>query len=74
MSAIINTPRALTNTEVAFLSLIRRGINQSATNDLNVPDWMELQALATRQGLAAVLMDGIEQLPLELRPPKALLL
>lgn len=35
---------------------------------------MELQALATRQGLAAVLMDGIEQLPLELRPPKALLL
>ena len=35
---------------------------------------MELQALATRQGLAAILMDGIEQLPLELRPPKVLLL
>jgi hypothetical protein len=56
------------------LSLIRRGINQSATDDLIVSDWMELQALATRQGLAAILMDGIEQLPLELRPPKVLLL
>jgi hypothetical protein len=74
LSAIINTPRALTNTEAAFLSLIRRGINHSAADDLIVPDWMELQALATRQGLAAILMDGIEQLPLELRPPKVLLL
>ena len=37
-------------------------------------NWNDVQALAERQGLAAVLVDGIEQLPNSQRPPKDLLL
>ena len=64
----------MTDTEVAFLSLIRLGIGHNVTDALIVSDWSVLQALATRQGLAAVLLDGIDRLSETERPPKALLL
>lgn len=64
----------MTDIEVAFLSLIRLGIGHNVTDALIVPDWSALQALATRQGLAAVLLDGIDRLPETERPPKAMLL
>lgn len=62
------------DTKTAFLSLVRLGIGHDVTDALIVPDWSAVQALATRQGLAAVLLDGIDRLPETERPPKALLL
>ena len=57
-----------------FLSLVRLGIGHRAEALSGLVNWNEVQALAERQGLAAVLVDGIEQLPDSLRPPKELLL
>lgn len=57
-----------------FLSLVRLGIGHQAEALSGPVDWNEVQTLAERQGLAAVLVDGIEQLPDNQRPPKDLLL
>lgn len=58
------------STNKSFLSLVRLGIGHR-TEALSYPvNWSEEQALAERQGLAAVLVDGIEQLPDSQRPPK----
>ena len=40
----------------------------------NVDDWQTIKALADKQGLTAVIVDGIEKLPDTKRPPKELLL
>lgn len=60
-----------------FLFLVRLGIGQ----DVPIPedftshiDWGEMQALAEKQGLSAIVLDGIERLPKGLRPPKKVLL
>lgn len=37
-------------------------------------DWQAIKALANKQGLAAIIVDGIERLPNTKRPPKELLL
>lgn len=58
----------------AFLSLVRLGIGHSADALPTDFDWGAIQTLAERQGLLAVVVDGIECLPKEQRPPKALLL
>ena len=56
-----------------FLSLVKLGIrHRSALPD--VIDWQAIKALAGKQGLTAVIVDGIEQLPDAKRPPKAQLL
>ena len=75
--------------EEFFLSLIRLGIGTETVSSswtsqaaepsarFHVPssiDWNALEELAARQGLSAVLVDGIERLPDELRPPKLVLL
>lgn len=57
-----------------FLSLVRLGIGHREEALSGPMDWNEVQAIAERQGLAAVLVDGIEQLPDNQRPPKDLLL
>lgn len=57
-----------------FLSLVRLGIDHRAETLSDSVNWNEVQVLAERQGLAAVLVDGIEQLPNSKRPPKDLLL
>ena len=58
-----------------FLSLVRLGIgNGSGVYISAKPDWDEIDALATQQGLSAVIVDGIEKLPAEKRPPQGLLL
>ena len=56
------------------LRLIRRGIGHAADAMSMNLDWTELQAFADKQGLAAVVLDGIEGLPIEKRPPQELLL
>lgn len=57
-----------------FLSLVCLGIGHRAEALSDPVNWSEVQALAERQGLAAILVDGIEQLPDNQRPPKDLLL
>ena len=61
-----------------FLLLIRLGIGNTNTIGFsglpNVVDWSGLKALAEKQGLSAVVLDGIEKLPSESRPPQDFLL
>lgn len=62
------------NSEI-FLSLVRFGLGN--TNKVQISqnvDWEALETLAVEQGLSAILVDGIERLPIELRPPKLVLL
>ena len=56
-----------------FLSLVRQGIG-NGTAFPDVVDWQAVKALADKQGLAAIIADGIEQLPDTNRPPKELIL
>jgi hypothetical protein len=58
-----------------FLALVMAGIGHQER--LPMPeqiDWQTIEALANEQGLSAVVVDGIEKLPFEKRPPKAVLL
>lgn len=64
------------NTENMFFSLVRLGVcydNQSLELSKDI-DWSALEDLAARQGLSAIVLDGIEKLPTEYRPPKEVLL
>ena len=57
----------------SFLSLVKLGIGHSASIPTHV-DWVTTEALAAEQGLSAIVLDGIEELPLNKRPPQELLL
>lgn len=57
-----------------FLQLVKLGIGHSSTATLSVNDWSAIEALATKQGLLGVLIDGIAQIPEVQRPPKQILL
>mgnify|MGYP002621783925 CR=1 FL=1 len=58
-----------------FLRLVRLGIGTSKDAIiLKEIDWVQLKAFADAQGLSAVVLDGIELLPDNLRPPKEFLL
>ena len=58
----------------AFLQLIRLGIEHFGNPILDRVDWEALEGLAAKQGLSAIMVDGIDRLPVEARPPKKLLL
>ena len=58
----------------AFLSIIRMGVGHRADVLPRTMDWGELKDLAEKQGLSAVILDGIEMLPEQQRPPKVFLL
>ena len=55
-----------------FLSLVRMGIGHSSAQP-DVDNWQAIKALADKQGLTAIVVDGIEKLPDTKRPPKELL-
>lgn len=57
-----------------FLSLVRLGISHIVSNRLESINWDAVEALATKQGLSAIVVDGVEQLPESKRPPKDVLL
>ena len=62
-----------------FLSLVRLGIGREPVDGSQLTvdgsiDWEAELALAERQGLSAVVADGIECLPKEARPPKLVML
>lgn len=64
-----------TNIQESFLQLLRLGIGVlDDTKILINTDWEQLKALADEQGLSAIVLDGVEQLPNEQRPPQPLLL
>ena len=63
-----------------FLRLVRLGLGK---HDLSYPilnsiteqvDWQAIETLALQQGLSAVIVDGVEKLSDDLRPPKEILL
>lgn len=59
----------------SFIQLVRLGVG--TLNNCDIPkelDWILLKALVDEQGLPAVVIDGIEQLPESVRPTKDLLL
>ncbi len=69
MSIIISHNKKL------FLQIVRLGI--SADNNVSFPDpinWEAIETLAARQGLSAIVLDGIEKLKENKRPPKKVLL
>lgn len=57
-----------------YLALIRLGIGHPTVVEWRHVDWRKIQALAVQQGLSAVIIDGIEALPEDCRPPKTVLL
>lgn len=64
----------LSDNKEVFLSLVRLGINfQGGIIPKNV-DWNAIESLAAKQGLSAILVDGVERLPVDMRPPKPILL
>ena len=58
----------------AFLTLVRLGIGHRGGVLPGRVEWDAIEALAARQGLSAIVVDGIEKLPEENRPPKMALL
>lgn len=57
-----------------FLQLIRLGIGHEAKFQAEAVDWLNIKDLAERHGLYAVVLDGIEKLPSNIRPPQEMLL
>ena len=62
------------NLQESFIDIVRLGIGQHALNPPSDFNWTAIKTFAERQGLSAVVVDGIEQLPENQRPPKELLL
>ena len=62
------------NSRKTFLQIVRLGIGHYASRISDGIDWYEIQAHAERQGLSAIIVDGVERLPETQRPPKPILL
>ena len=58
----------------SFISLVRLGIGRSTNVLPEIVDWQAVQTLAIQEGLASVVLDGIEISPVKNRPPKEFLL
>ena len=58
----------------AFLVLVRLGLGHNEAFPFKLIDWKSILSLAFQQGLSAIVLDGINQLPLEQRPSKEVLL
>ena len=64
----------LSDNKEIFFSLIRLGVGHHVGLLPKQIDWGVIEALSNEQGLSAVLVDGVDKLPLEQRPPKPMLL
>lgn len=58
----------------SFIQLVRLGIGHDAGTIPSDTDWNNIEVLANKQGLSAVIMDGLEKLSNQITPPKELLL
>ena len=66
---------SLNNIHNSFLQLVRLGIGVDEA--VCLPEdvvWPAIQALAAQQGLSAVILDSIDRLPEDLRPPQSVML
>lgn len=54
----------------SFLYLVRLGIGHPVHKLDIVFDWVSIQELSYEQGLSAVVLDGIDNMPVKKRPPK----
>ena len=70
----VNLQRLKMGSVDAFLTLIRLGIGNYSGRLFQKVDWSAVKGLATQQGLYAIVLDGVEKLPTEQRPPQDLLL
>lgn len=60
-----------------FFQLLRRGLGFESSKDAEISndlDWVAVFQLASEQSVVGLVLNGIESLPSELRPPKLLLL
>ncbi len=67
----------MTELEQTFIYLVRLGIGNDVSIMQSFPsklNWDGLISLAAKQGLSAIIMDGIEKLPDHLRPSQSILL
>lgn len=64
----------MNNNYEALLALTRLGINHTTYLFNKEIEWQSVKDLAQKQGLSAVVLDGIEKLPEGQRPPKLFLL
>lgn len=62
------------STPTALLQLARLGIGHGVDRAFADFEWNNIQVLAAKQGLSAVVIDGVEGLPESKRPPKELLM
>lgn len=60
----------MTNSQSAFLKLIRLGIGKDETEIPISVDWDGVEALAERHGLLGVIVDGVQKLLENQRPPQ----
>ena len=66
-----------TNLHESFIQLVRLGIGAEMASGYTLQDsidWAEIKALAEKQGLSAIVLDGVEKLPDQQRPPRVFLL
>lgn len=63
-----------TNLKESFLRLVKLGIGHNSGPIPPGTDWKDIEVLSFRQGLSAIVLDGIERMPDQARPPKELLL
>lgn len=64
----------LSRTSDTLLALTRLGAGNACGVLPDAVDWPELKAFAEQHGLSAIVLDGIEQLPISARPPQEFLL
>ena len=65
----------MTDIERVFIQLVRLGVGFSdEPNTALQTEWESLMVVASHQGLSAIVLDGLERLPIESRPPKEFLL
>lgn len=60
----------MSNNYKALFALVRLGIGHSASDIPDEFEWSAVQTIANQHGLSAVVLDGIEKLPNNKRPPK----
>lgn len=58
------------SSEEFFLTLVRLGIGHNTKPLSQIFYWQDIKALADKQGLSAVIVDGIERMPESNRPPQ----
>lgn len=57
-----------------FFAVVRLGLGHDVSYLPETYEWELIENLANQQGLSAIILDGIEKLPVSKKPPKEQLL